>query len=275
MTDSSQHPGPDNCFETAPEFVDEDNRQFRTHNRVSKEQMRNKHEVMFPAHLVKGRSVLDLGSCMGSTGHWCLSHGAKHYTGVEVQKEYVDLSSKLLAQYHPGKYKLFHQSIEEFFASNSDQFDIIALLGVIYTFVDYYSILKAVTDRAKEQVIFENMYPDKVDAYSQMCGVKFTNIQTINLGSENGSLLGRGCRISPRGLVFLMRGFSFDSPDGLLYPKHIMSADDVYNIRDDIPPPPRHLMRYLMRFVRTNARAVSLSEDLRAERSGERSMWEE
>ena len=92
----SKDTDPDNCFETAPEFVDEDNRQFRTHNPVTKEQMRNKHEVLFPEHLIKGKTVLDLGSCLGATGHWCLSHGAAHYTGVEVQKEYAALAAKLL-----------------------------------------------------------------------------------------------------------------------------------------------------------------------------------
>jgi hypothetical protein len=207
---------------------------------------------------------------MGSTGHWCLSHGALHYTGVEVQKEYIDHSSRLLQKYHANAFNLFHLSIEDFFATNTQKYDIVALLGVIYTFVDYYSILKETTDRAREQVIFENMYPDKVSASSKFCGVKFTGAQTINLGSENASLRGRGSLISPRGMRFLMKGFSFKSPDGLLYPKPIESSTDVYNVRGETLP-----VRYLMRFMRTDTRKISLSEDLQSERRGKRRLWQQ
>jgi cyclopropane fatty-acyl-phospholipid synthase-like methyltransferase len=153
----SKDTNPDDCFETAPEFVDEDNRQFRTHNPVSKEQMRNKHEVLFPEYLIKGKTILDLGSCLGATGHWCLSHGAAHYTGVEVQKEYTSLAAKLLEKYHPGKSETLCMSLEQFFETNTKQYDVVALLGVLYVFVDYYSILKKLTDIAKEQLIFENL----------------------------------------------------------------------------------------------------------------------
>ena len=78
------HKGP---FDDHPEFYEEDNRKHRQRNPITKRTLEAKFGVLLPAWLVKGRTVLDLGSCIGAAGQWSLFHGAASYTGVEVQDD--------------------------------------------------------------------------------------------------------------------------------------------------------------------------------------------
>ena len=149
-------------FDAAPEFIDLDNRTQRVRSPISKEQMHNKHEAALPPELVRGKRILDLGSCLGATGHWCLSHGASSYVGVEVQEEYVRLSRELLEKYHPGKYEIVHTGIEEWLNGKHDTFDVVVLFGVIYVFVDYYSILKKVCASCDQTLVIESLYPSRM-----------------------------------------------------------------------------------------------------------------
>src|SRR5437868_13172354 len=102
-------------FETEPGFYLEDNRNHREFVPVTKETLEAKHESLMPEWLVKGKTVLDLCSCLGATGHWCLSLGAKKYTGVELQPEYLQTSKKLLEKHWTkDQYKLVQAEIADF-----------------------------------------------------------------------------------------------------------------------------------------------------------------
>jgi hypothetical protein len=246
------------CFDAAPEFIDEDNRRFRTWNPVSKLQSTAKHKTLLPEELVRGKTVLDLGSCMGATGHWCLFHGASHYTGVEYQPEYAEAAQRLLNRYHPGKTTYHQISIEKFLAQPATRpFDIVCLLGVLYVFTDYYSILKESTALARATIVVEGGHasPDP-----EFCGVRFKDNQPVNLATRKGSFIGRGTRISPKGLEWLMQEFGFVSQEGILYPPVVPDAPDIYGAytQDD----EKKHAHYLMRFERTEITAQSLSNDL-------------
>ena len=91
-------------FELQPEFIDLDPRKNRPKQTkddqgfdilsypVTIEFMNLRHSVMVPPEIIKGKTILDVGSCMGATGAWSLYHGAKDYTGVEIQKYYLNKS---------------------------------------------------------------------------------------------------------------------------------------------------------------------------------------
>ena len=258
------------CFDDAPEFIELDNRQFRLLSAVTKEQMENKHEVLFPRSLVEGRTILDLGCCLGATGHWCLSEGATHYTGVEVQETYATAARMLMSKYHPNDAIIIESSIEDFLATNTQQYDVVAILGVIYVFTDYYSILKKITDIARESVVVESLYPDRDIFDEDFCGVQFFKHQRINLADENASLYGRGTRISPKGLKWVMRDFAFESFEGLLIPRPILGTADVYTVTPDTKG---EWMRFLIRFKRIIHAKISLSQDLQGEKKGGRASW--
>lgn len=263
----------DNCYDSAPEFIDEDNRRSRTRNPVSKQQMHNKHAVLLPPELVKGKTVLDLGCCMGATGHWVLSHGASHYTGVEFQSAYTEKASALLNKYHPGKATIHQMAIEEWLMQpNKPTFDIVCILGVIYAFVDYFSILKLATSITKSTLIIESLYFGLLKKKPDFAGVAFIDDQTINLATEESSLLGRGSRVSPKGFEWLLKEFGFTCPDGILYPKPIIGSMDIYNrplelLSENFP------VRFLMRFVRSDVSAHSLSKGLQFG-VGKKEVWE-
>ena len=252
------------CFDQAPEFITEDNRQFRILNPVSKELMEAKHEALLPPELVKGKTILDLGCCLGATGHWCLSNGAAHYTGVELQAGYADAGRRLFEQYWPGRYTIEQASIEDWLRRPElPSFDIVCALGVIYAFTDYYWILKRCTEISRSILAIEGMYPVGTAARQQFCGVQFVDNQPMNIVNRNVSAIGRGTRISPKGLKWIMAEFSFTSKDGVVLPRPIMDVPDVYN-RGLNPREPRLPVRYMMRFDRQAAAvpARSISEDM-------------
>lgn len=257
------------CFDAAPEFIDEDNRRFRISNPVTKSQSTAKHEAILPADVVRGKTILDLGCCLGATGHWCLYHGAAHYTGVEAQKPYTDIGQRLMEKYHPGKYRLHTAMIEEWLRDNQAQtFDIVCILGVLYVFSDYYSILKYCADITRDHLMVEAQYPPTWFVNNNFCGVEFTNAQTINSAAANVGFSGRGSRISPRGMRWLMKDFGFEAPDGVIKPQPVTDTIDVFN-----SDPGEARRRYMMCFSRTAEKARSLSDALKSG-SGKIELWD-
>lgn len=258
------------CFDDAPEFIDEDNRRFRTMNPISKSQMVAKHEALFPPELLKGKTVLDLGSCLGATGHWCLSNGATYYTGVEVQPAYAKLSEKLLGKYHAGKFKIYQQPIEKWLTEvHTETYDIVCLLGVLYAFSDYFFILKRAAALSREFVTIEGIYPRIQNPY-EFCGVSFINNQPINLADKNASAVGRGALVSPKGMAWLMEEFGFSAPEHVISPKPVTDVPDIYN-RDFSYLAYR---RYLMRFKKGVEPAKNVS-DLVQDGEGRLEWWNE
>ena len=89
-----------NTFKLHPEFIEVDNRKNRpivvpspekngpgySYN-INPEFMFERHKIMLPLDLIKGRTVLDIGGCIGASGDWCLANGAKHYTNIELHPE--------------------------------------------------------------------------------------------------------------------------------------------------------------------------------------------
>ena len=69
-----------------------------------------------------------------------------------------------------------------------------------------------------------------------------------------------------------MREFGFKSPEGLLFPKPIESAPDVYTVTEDTKG---DWMRFLVRYQRARFGKLSLSEDLQGPRLGEIGYWED
>lgn len=257
------------CFDTAPEFIDEDNRRFRTHNPVSKSQMEAKHEALFPPELIKGKTILDLGSCLGATGHWCLSNGATHYTGIEVQDTYAQLSRKLMEKYHPGKFIIESAPLEKWLSQpHTQQYDFVCILGVLYGFSDYFTILKYAAALSREYVAIEGIYP-RVEHPELFCGVTFIKTQPINLADKNASVVGRGALVSPKGMEWLMEEFGFNTFESVIRPRAVTDIPDIYNRELS------HFVyrRYLMRFRKGGITAKPVS-DLLQQGGGRIEPWQ-
>ncbi len=257
-------------FSNAPEFIEEDNRKHRVKAPVNMEYMTKKHRALFPSEEVKNKTVLDVGCCMGATGYWFLAAGGAHYTGVEMQHTYAAKAGELLsAHFTPAQYKIVEAPIETYLSENADKkFDIVSALGVIYGFTDYYTFLSRVSHMANESVVIEGLYHHKEKLGLDFCGVQFVDIQTMNLADENASVVGRGTRISPNGLAWIMKEFGFGESE-LLKPEPIINTVDVYNVNRKT----MDLVRYMMRFTRTNERHESLSSSMRHNRTENKVAW--
>ena len=89
-------------FQKFPQFIETDVRQHRQIGYgVNANFMSARYEILLPTELVQGKTVLDLGCCVGSAGAWVLDCGAKSYTGVEIQSTMSDLAAQNLAQCYP------------------------------------------------------------------------------------------------------------------------------------------------------------------------------
>jgi hypothetical protein len=113
---------------------------------------------MLPSELIQVKTILDIGSCLGATGDWCLANGATHYTGLEVQDEYVLLSNELLSKYNDdNKFDIVKSSFEHF--TTDKKYDIVVASGVIYGVFDPYTFVNKITSLATTAIIIESRHP--------------------------------------------------------------------------------------------------------------------
>jgi len=149
-----------NIFHDQPEFIDLDQRNHRPQNygyAITPEFMLNRHEIIFPPELIRNKKILDLGSCLGATGAWCLSHGASCYHGVEIHEEFVNKSIYCLEKYYSEKsWTISKCSIEEFLNSSIEHFDILVASGIMYGASDVFNLLSLFIKNA-DFIIIESM----------------------------------------------------------------------------------------------------------------------
>jgi hypothetical protein len=121
---------------------------------LSLQVLENKHKKLFTKELCEGKSILDLGSCLGATGWWCLHQGATHYTGVELQDYYFDSSKVILEDsFDKSKFEIVQDDVEHYLSNTKDKFDIVVMSGILHAFLDYYSILKHISSIAQKFIV--------------------------------------------------------------------------------------------------------------------------
>lgn len=242
-------------FNKFPEFVELDSRKDRGFSPVTAETLDNRHEVSLPAWAVSGMTVLDLGSCLGATGHWVLSNGAKHYTGVEVQPELAKTSQAILAKHWPqDKFNIDQRDLREFLKQEIEQgkkYDVVVMVGVIYAFLDTYGILEQLSKICDYMTVIDSIYPWNM-LNPDTPTVDVLRWQNINSPEENTAFIGAGSRVSPYALRLYMETLGFEDKEGLLYPTPLAdkTLHDTYNspiVRPgskSYPTPARFMLRF-------------------------------
>lgn len=251
-------------FEQFNQFVQSDNRKDRQWVPSTAESLTRKHETIAPAWLVKDASILDLGSCIGATGHWCLAQGARHYVGVEAQKEYVDISRELLANEWPAdRFEIVCQDIESFLANSPEQFDCVFACGVIYAFLDTYGLLKMIAVRSRKAIIIDTAYPSVMSQPGDS-HIEIFNDQYINRSEGVQHYSGLGSRPTPVALERMMSNLGWNNTEGLLYPQQLTSTatHDAYHARIIRPEGLQNPARYLVRFTPSKQFVKTASEAL-------------
>lgn len=159
----------ENVFLKYPEFIDSDVRTKRkfipnagTYN-VNNQLQYIRHSMSLPGELVKGKTVLDLGCCVGASGAWVLEAGATKYVGVELQSKFCQLARSNLTKYFSKtRWEIKEQSFTEFFKSNKEQFDIVIAWGSLYHTIDFQTALTNFISVAKDVFIIDSIDPPNV-----------------------------------------------------------------------------------------------------------------
>lgn len=247
-------------FEQYPEFISEDSRKVRTWSPVTAETLNNRHEVLAPKWLVEGNSVLDLGSCLGASGHWCLSQGARDYTGVELQPEMATKSKELLGKYwSQNKFHIMNSDIRAFLDAEIKKgykYDVVLMLGVIYSFINTYEILEKISKICNYAIVIDGAYPSFMTTLDVPI-MHITHRQQMNSDVEGMAYNGTSCVPSPAALRHMFDTLGFEDREGLIYPKIVTDATsthDTYNlpaIRKGLRGCPTP-SRYMIRFYNTN-----------------------
>lgn len=150
------------AFEQHPGFYQQDLRKYREHNKTTLAALEAKCLALLPEPLIRGRTILDLGSCLGAMGQWALHYGAAHYKGVELQAEFVDLSKSLLSHWGE-RATVQQQGIREYlFDQPDDAVDIIVAAGILQTFIDPHTIIMEMCRVARKAVVVEASLPSMV-----------------------------------------------------------------------------------------------------------------
>ncbi len=226
-------------FKLQPEWVEDDDRKHRqvlvpSHEKsgpslsynINPEFMYHRHRVMLPPELIKGKTILDVGSCMGATGAWCLANGSSHYTGIEQLERYVTPSNKLFKKYYQSnQYEIIHTSIDTFVSDK--KYDIVVASGMLYAVFDSFCFIKKITELAKETIIidtvhpfngYRRLFPEASDEDRKRVSKTLSIVQPserirMQGVNANGSVRITASIVSLQALILLMKNnkFSYDS----------------------------------------------------------------
>jgi len=240
-----------NIFEQAPEFIEWDNRKDREVNRVTAESTYNRLSVQIPEWLIKGGTILDLGSCLGAAGHMALTNGATHYTGVEIQDIYVKQSNEILAKYWPTeKFTIIQQNLEDFLdyaIANNIQYDHVIASGVLYAFLNIISILEKISKVGRLTVIIDTIYvPNKSDKGI----ITIRPDMPMNYSEGAKTFTGLAASLNMKALDMLMKSNSFHRTEDRIIPPITKGSHDGY--ADLVRHGMGHLapVRYMVRYYR-------------------------
>jgi hypothetical protein len=235
------------------EFLETDWRRNRPQKfgfKMTNEKTLAKHQRLLPPEMVKGKSILDIGSFMSQTGDWCLNHGATKYTGVEIIKEFADRGIELMEKYHSGEnWNIIHSSLEDYFATHNEKYDIIFSWGVSFSQIDHAWFIKNLCERCDHMALNwrhpKVMWNDNNDYIPDEMWKKFEydipyqewqeDVMTQTAG-KNASVYCSSVHTSMKAVQLLMKmnGFS-SSTDSYEYFKKVMPEDMGMFRRKDRP----------------------------------------
>jgi SAM-dependent methyltransferase len=246
-----------NIFEVATEFIDLDCRRTRITHPTTVESVYKKCQVHLPKSSIEDKTILDLGSAMGASGHYALTYGAKHYTGVEIQNYYVTHSNNLLSKYwESDKFIIVQQEIEDFLDEKIAQnikYDYVLALGVIYCFLNIISILDKLCKITKEALVIETInYPESTNDKNHgeiLITRSQPMVKSVDDFTTHIYYEGIASRISLNALDIVMSTNSFTRTEDVLIPEEIKDSYDPYRklynkFENNKLAPLRYIARY-------------------------------
>jgi predicted TPR repeat methyltransferase len=242
-----------NVFESAPEFIDNDNRRSREVNCITAESTYNRLSVQLPDWVVKDATVLDLGCCLGAAGHMALTNSAKHYTGVEIQETYVTQSREIFSKYwNVEQYSIIHDNIENFLdraITEGIQYDVVIASGVLYAFLNIISILEKIAKISKKTVIIDTVYV-RNDVANGIILIRPNYF--INHSEGNTTFKGVAASLNLKALDTIMMANLFQRTEEMIIPPITNNSHDGYSDMIDFGNGVKTPARYMARYYRNN-----------------------
>jgi len=262
-------------FDDYSGFYLKDNRQYRGLNPVSKGTLEAKFAALLPEWLIKNKSILDLGSCLGAAGQWALYYGAASYTGVEIQNSYAEQSRLLLAHWGE-RARIVQTGIREFLERSADrEYDIVVAAGVIYHFIDPKEIVDQLCRVAKDVVNIETNQPRAVcrgELQPAACVTEYHFDQDANLADKKASLSGLSAcsTLSALDVFFSLNGFE-KNESTLEFPINPDTTLYTVPVSLEVGIPKRYAVRY---FRSHRPRAIETLEECLLGGHGKEKGWE-
>jgi hypothetical protein len=178
-------------YDQYPDFINRDPRINRIKPyRITKEFTDARYSCFFDIDLTD-KSVLDLGSCVGSLGAWVLEKGAKFYRGVEFDKDLSEISLENLKKYFPkDKWDIQNTSVEEYLQNTDTKFDVVIASGILYAFFDPIPILEKISEIGN-LIIIENRSQKNIietTALDEAPYIVFGNTQRMIMGVSESEI---------------------------------------------------------------------------------------
>lgn len=258
-----------NIFEVATEFIDLDCRHTRITHPTTIESVYKKCQVHLPKSLIENKTVLDLGSAMGASGHYALSYGATHYTGVEIQNYYITQSNNLLSKYwDSSQFLIVQQEIEDFLDEKIAQnikYDYVIASGVIYCFLNIISILDKLCKITKEAIVIETInYPESTtnENHGEILVTKNQPmVKSVDDVTTHIYYEGIASRISLNALDIVMSTNAFTRTEDVLIPEEIKDSNDPYrNLYNKFENNKLAPLRYIARYTRGQLESKTLRD---------------
>lgn len=240
-------------FKHAPEFITKDNRRLRSEYTTSFQSISHRLLAQIPGTLIQNKTILDLGSCMGSAGYYSLTNGATHYTGVELQKFYAATSNLLLDKYcDPSRFQIIKQDLLSFLDEcirNGTKFDITLAAGILYEFMDPISFLQKVCKVTNETVVIDTKWIPANKSGVGIIAMRPNEAMVRGVDSDSHSIVrGIGSMMCSNAIDMVMSTESYYRNDDIILPEYITDTEDPYNTEVTHPSghvgPKKIILRY-------------------------------
>lgn len=221
-------------FKNAPEFITTDNRRLRSEYTTSFQSISHRLHAQLPETLIKNKTVLDLGSCIGAAGYYSLNNGASHYTGVELQKFYADTSTTLLSTYCDlSKFQIIKKDLLEFLDEcilNGIKFDVTLAAGILYEFIDPISFLQKICKVTNETVVVDTKWIPTNKSGLGIIVMRPNEAMVRGVDSDSHSIVrGIGSRMCSNAIDMVMSSESYHRTEDIILPEPITDTEDPYN----------------------------------------------
>jgi tRNA (cmo5U34)-methyltransferase len=177
-----------NIFDLYPEFISTDPRIHRKNSNAGAYEITSnfqyhRHSVMLPPDTVAGKRVLDLGSCVGASGAWVLANGASCYVGLELQKKFCDVAKENLSnRFADANWQIREESFTDFFANNTEKFDIVIAFGVLYHNIYFETLIKNILSVDPDLVLIDSAKPQLLQNFKyQISPAVLAQLQNLPL----------------------------------------------------------------------------------------------